>query len=676
MAEGRTLIVEQSLHGYSKGHKQLSSSIDLDPQSRATMLIHSDLLVSSSRPNEGSYLTGYPLKTAQRYVFAKTWMAGEGVRPGSVWTHSLILDLQTLTLLDDLSCLQTLFAFPDPHTHIDYTRSLEINNRREYSAIEQFFDDERASMALHQLYGSNLEQEIIVPDRDAGNEQLAIALWRQMWPAMRREFAFITGRTSKKPKFEAECALFFLKGYDDLSLSKSPEFESHDGFDLLLSDLWKPGPTKLRSFIGRYAIEGTFPRQLAPSLAELCNLQGTGSLGSRMETLRQLSGQAKLPRLIRDMLVQELVNAQEQSDLEALVKEYRHEPVDDSLRVGLLPLLAREDLQLIPLLLSTDSVPVGELGQLLFSSFVMSADADVLASAASAGVDRLSLLRERPEVIEIKEFWPKSDASRAELIQKSQLSITLAMALQLFSSSIGPKTALAVLEGKDTPATPHLLHLLRISSEETQMVAAEWIIQAEGRMRNLAKPAITLTPKQLEILCQTFIERRTEIHFADIWGRIILMCFASSDHVLRPSTLIIAFAAALSLESKQAVILAELVFDDLHELARKYRLSVEQRRFLLSSLPATSKSWSLERSLSRAVVEKWHVRTIDQKALAISRKAQPTREIVEELISKFDRSAIEATMRDKRTPLPVLNTLKQLVRPKRKKSKPLWWLDW
>ena len=156
-----TLVrVDQSLHGYSRGHKEIVSSIELDEQSRATMLMMSDLLaVSDIQPGE-TYLTIYPLKTASRHVIARTWAAGKGYRPGSVWTHSLILDYQALTLINDLAVLRPCFAEPSDGDFSRYSREVRLDVSMRVGVHDA---DQRSAAALHQLYGDDARQLVELP---------------------------------------------------------------------------------------------------------------------------------------------------------------------------------------------------------------------------------------------------------------------------------------------------------------------------------------------------------------------------------------------------------------------------------------------------------------------------------------------------------------------------------
>ena len=67
------LVVHQALHGYSDGHRLISSSLPLDGAEARAMLVMSDLSGSGVKPSDKGYLTGYPLERFGKYVLARTW---------------------------------------------------------------------------------------------------------------------------------------------------------------------------------------------------------------------------------------------------------------------------------------------------------------------------------------------------------------------------------------------------------------------------------------------------------------------------------------------------------------------------------------------------------------------------------------------------------------------------
>ncbi len=105
------MIIHQALHGYSQGHNRLASSFPLSAQDDDKMKMLSDWSeYSGSKDN--SYITTYPLSDSRHYVIAKSWYADDMERPGCVWTHSLIIDLDNLDEKFDFRLLAGLFKRP------------------------------------------------------------------------------------------------------------------------------------------------------------------------------------------------------------------------------------------------------------------------------------------------------------------------------------------------------------------------------------------------------------------------------------------------------------------------------------------------------------------------------------------------------------------------------------
>lgn len=122
--------VAQALHGYRNGHELLASSHRLSRDGSRTLLELSDLSGPAARTRGfESYITGYPLPGEQLYAIARTWLATEGGRPGSVWTHTLLLTPEHLATTD-LEIVATWFRRPTAIEQAsDYGHPLEINLR-------------------------------------------------------------------------------------------------------------------------------------------------------------------------------------------------------------------------------------------------------------------------------------------------------------------------------------------------------------------------------------------------------------------------------------------------------------------------------------------------------------------------------------------------------------------
>ncbi len=114
---GKTIYAEQVLHGYANGHQLLASSYVLELSDRKKMDELSDLSGRHNGEDFINYYTGYPIEEGKKYVISKTWYAHEMMRPGCVWTHSLIFSTEELRQLSDISRLIDSFCRP---TNLDY----------------------------------------------------------------------------------------------------------------------------------------------------------------------------------------------------------------------------------------------------------------------------------------------------------------------------------------------------------------------------------------------------------------------------------------------------------------------------------------------------------------------------------------------------------------------------
>ena len=124
--------INQILHGYQDGHGRLAGSVqNITPQDAALMSQMSDW--SGYRDPAGkdnSYLTAYPLKESGYYVVAKSWYASEMERPGSVWTHSLLIELNGINSQFDFRMLDKLFQRPTRGDYGQYNKGIELDTEQ------------------------------------------------------------------------------------------------------------------------------------------------------------------------------------------------------------------------------------------------------------------------------------------------------------------------------------------------------------------------------------------------------------------------------------------------------------------------------------------------------------------------------------------------------------------
>ena len=646
------------------------------------MLSYSDLLISPGADSSQSYLCGYPLKAAQRFIFARTWLGGEGLRPGSVWTHSLILDFPALTLIDDLADLMKLFRRPSDGDFSHYQKAIDYSEAR-YHASERNANDagDRVQSALWQLYGASAQRTIVLPSDGASNEILAVALWSQMWPALRRRFAFLTGSATRAPKFDAECSLHFQRGcLEDFASAASDGFE--EGFQALARDLLARGPTDLRAFIGRYAIEAKRPREIVPALALLHDIELREPLTVKLEKIRALKETSDLPRLIRDTIVDGLRQALHEEDLFALVEEYRNQPAPKNLENSIAPLAERNDVDKVGLLIATQPTREGELGALIFDSVTKGAPVQTLIEAAERGIERKALLNVRPELWTISNFWPKSDEARVAFAREVGRAPTMADILSLFESNIGLGVADIALQDTNATLQNGLDLLDRVVPQAASTVAEKAILNSKWIETFGSHPELVST-RQCRILCNALIQRGAEFSFPECWMALILHQFAHGDGQFETPFLTVGFATSLNIPAQRALKIAKLTYDPLVKAVRAHKLSREEEHFLSANFPS-SHYRTLRHMLAAGVVEKWHTTGINPQALSISSDVEALRDIVDLLVIRFGHSKFEVALRGKTIEPATLALLANVYQPKPKKKKKekqkqkavWWWWGW
>src|ERR1700693_3165428 len=97
--------IDQALFGYREGHRLLQASRKFIPTTERSLLTLTDM--SGPRMVEGfeEYISGYPVPGDESYAVVKTWYAPEMERPGCVWSHALIVRIEDMGELADISCL-------------------------------------------------------------------------------------------------------------------------------------------------------------------------------------------------------------------------------------------------------------------------------------------------------------------------------------------------------------------------------------------------------------------------------------------------------------------------------------------------------------------------------------------------------------------------------------------
>ena len=189
----RVVNVEQTLHGYEDGHRLLASSIKLDEASDRSMLVLSDMLTPVLHSRDESYVSGYPLRSLGKYVIARTWLATELPRPGCVWTHSLLLDRETLASASLwISSILSMHRRPRAGHWSEFTAPISVDVVIELRLAFRI-PLSRASELLRALYGTDERRVVVTAShstRGSREDQEQVgALMEQMLPRLRDGFS-------------------------------------------------------------------------------------------------------------------------------------------------------------------------------------------------------------------------------------------------------------------------------------------------------------------------------------------------------------------------------------------------------------------------------------------------------------------------------------------------------
>lgn len=277
------LTIQQSLHGYSDGHRLIATSISLPANDAKTVLTLSDSSGSGGWRDDSGYLTGYPLRESGLYALARTWRAKEMPRPGCVWTHTLFLDFSDLANLSSLEQILPLLRRPSKD---------ESSNEYATTLMVPFLDPTQESplppqertWCRHLMVGlyEFPQDRIVVEQTEQNPEPSVLAIWLQQWPRLRRSFAFCTGtqmdRSSDRLRFDLQVVAKNERGSasrfsNTRNIGTPPStVENAPWLELALDDLFVGRKDSMRTFLRQIGAEIDGGRNLFASLIEFYRL--------------------------------------------------------------------------------------------------------------------------------------------------------------------------------------------------------------------------------------------------------------------------------------------------------------------------------------------------------------------------------------------------------------------
>lgn len=409
LTRGR-IKVDQTLHGYSEGHRLIEGSLKLPQSDARTMLVLSDASGSGSRIPANGYLTGYPLAESGKYVLARTWAAPEMSRPGCVWTHSLLIDFADLARLGSVVDLLERLQRPTAGGGSTFAIQLLVEVSRAPALVAPTAL-RRAGRWASALYGKPMGRILTERERPE-DEELVVALWMQQWPRLRRAFRFCTFSAEDR---STSTDTFDLQLMDVSRTSRTKVLDGViasaqdrvDWIETLLDDLVMPTKSGLRQFLRDVGSDVTNGRAamipLVHLYAALEPKAGPFKLAEAVSELERLGpSQGRMGRAAAARMVFSSLGLVDQGLSDFALRQVRADP--DLL--GVEPLVVgRALLRWQPDLLA-EGLPEDDPFKKAVDAALLEADAEKLIDLIKAVPGAaLAVLPARPDVYERASFW-------------------------------------------------------------------------------------------------------------------------------------------------------------------------------------------------------------------------------------------------------------------------------
>lgn len=206
------MLIHQTLHGYNQGHTLLASSFSLPSVDDDMLKVMSDWTEYSGDVNgDSSYIMGYPLADGKYYAIAKSWYADEMPRPGCVWTHTFLVDLEQLDNDFDFRQLFSLFKRPENDDYRSYNRDLEVIANQLQTDVDDLTDNNISKIQLMYLLVQFLQsKKIFAVERSSEFYQiLCLTLIQYLPSGILSRVAFSSGSASGRNFQNVESSLQF-----------------------------------------------------------------------------------------------------------------------------------------------------------------------------------------------------------------------------------------------------------------------------------------------------------------------------------------------------------------------------------------------------------------------------------------------------------------------------------
>lgn len=260
-------LVQQLLYGYSDGHRLLAASTEVPSPAARALLVQSD---AQPGPDHSRTLSSFALAEAELWALTATWPADEISRPGSVWSHTLLLDTANVSSLRGVAGLLSALHRPASMQDLDrYRQPLSVTDEPLGLGDASL----RTTKAiLLGLYGWPTRQVGVLSADLQQAERILLAVWEQQWSSLRTVMTFATrARLSASDSVQIQVAAARGRASTSQAIvldaqGPGPEHEP-SWVATLLGDLRHPGT--LRDFFWRYGPGLTGGRADVASLARI-----------------------------------------------------------------------------------------------------------------------------------------------------------------------------------------------------------------------------------------------------------------------------------------------------------------------------------------------------------------------------------------------------------------------
>lgn len=255
----------QALFGYDRGHRLVSSSVRLDRDAQWILRAVTDMKFG---PDTTSCLTVLPLPAAGYHAFIRTWPTAPTFRPGSVWSHVLLLPADAIAYVADYQFIDDTFHRPalerpedlPSHTPV-YAQPLRVEVTGPRRPIDG--PDDLLDQLVTATYGTDEPAEIRTQDLATADRAL-LGIMGQQWPSLRATFA---ARTRHRLS-ASSVAQFQVQVVERSSGKVTPTSASRTTWSTALVEDLRSPKRELRLFLHTYG-HGVTSRASVPVLTSL-----------------------------------------------------------------------------------------------------------------------------------------------------------------------------------------------------------------------------------------------------------------------------------------------------------------------------------------------------------------------------------------------------------------------